>query len=184
MLGLVAIAIWSFGPQTKAQDRVPPTETTSESISASCFEEEILPILTRRGCNSGSCHGAAAGRGFLHLSLFGSNPTADHYALIEEFQGRRVRFADPESSLLGAKPTGRIAHGGDVVIDPDAPDASALLKWIANGAPQGEASQVQSFVLIAEEREAEGSASRFRLRAVATFRHGAQRDVTHLAQFL
>ncbi|MFN7732717.1 MAG: DUF1553 domain-containing protein [Pirellula sp.] len=186
VLGLVSIAASSIGSQSKAQEDIPPIETSAKSISASasCFEEEILPILTRHGCNSGACHGAASGRGFLHLSLFGSDPTADHYALIEEFQGRRVRFSDPESSLLVAKPTGRIAHGGDVVIDPEGPDASALLKWIASGAPRGEPSQMQSLVLNAEELQAEGTASPFRLQAMATFRHGAQRDVTHLAQFL
>ena len=42
------------------------------------FDFEVLPTLTRAGCNAGSCHGAAAGRGGFHLSLWGSNPSADH----------------------------------------------------------------------------------------------------------
>ncbi|MCA9069897.1 MAG: hypothetical protein KDA84_13280, partial [Planctomycetaceae bacterium] len=52
------------------------------------FETEILPVLTKAGCNAGSCHGAAAGRGGFHLSLWGSEPEADYHAIVNEFEGR------------------------------------------------------------------------------------------------
>src|SRR5207237_8935402 len=35
------------------------------------FSREVVPLLTRAGCNAGSCHGAALGRGGFRLSLFG-----------------------------------------------------------------------------------------------------------------
>jgi hypothetical protein len=41
------------------------------------FDLAVMPILTKFGCNSGACHGAATGRGEFRLSLFGSRPDED-----------------------------------------------------------------------------------------------------------
>ena len=38
------------------------------------FDTEVIPILTRSGCNTGACHGAAIGRGGFKLSLLGGDP--------------------------------------------------------------------------------------------------------------
>src|SRR5687768_14535925 len=57
------------------------------------FDTEVVPVLTRAGCNAGACHGAAAGRGGLRLSLWGSDPAADHDNLTRELEGRRVNVA-------------------------------------------------------------------------------------------
>ncbi|MEY2788062.1 MAG: hypothetical protein RLZZ34_1205, partial [Verrucomicrobiota bacterium] len=58
-----------------------------ESVS---FRNEVLPILSKAGCNGGGCHGALAGKGGFRLSLFAYNPEADHLAITREAQGRRV----------------------------------------------------------------------------------------------
>ncbi len=50
---------------------LPLPSIANESID---FDLDVLPVLTRAGCNAGSCHGAAVGRGGFHLSLWGSNP--------------------------------------------------------------------------------------------------------------
>lgn len=41
------------------------------------FDTQVMPILTKAGCNTGACHGAAAGRGGFYLSLYGSRPATD-----------------------------------------------------------------------------------------------------------
>ena len=56
------------------------------------FDTEIVPVLTRHGCNAGSCHGAAIGRGGFKLSLLGTGAAADHSAIARQLQGRRVTF--------------------------------------------------------------------------------------------
>src|SRR5262249_8556820 len=38
------------------------------------FGEDIVPLLTRAGCNTGACHGRAEGQNGFHLSLFGYDP--------------------------------------------------------------------------------------------------------------
>jgi hypothetical protein len=45
--------------------------TTPRDIS---FHLDIMPVLTRSGCNTGSCHGAARGKDGFRLSLFGYDP--------------------------------------------------------------------------------------------------------------
>src|SRR5688572_6911395 len=76
------------------------------------FSRDVVPALTRAGCNSGACHGSFQGRGGFRLSLLGFDPQADFDSLTREARGRRIFPALPEQSLLLLKPTGTVAHGG------------------------------------------------------------------------
>src|SRR5262245_53481062 len=38
------------------------------------FGREVVPILYKLGCSSGSCHGSFSGKGGFRLSLFASDP--------------------------------------------------------------------------------------------------------------
>ena len=98
------------------------------------FDSEVVPVLTKAGCNAGSCHGAAAGRGGFHLSLFGSDAAADREAIVEELEGRRVNFTRPNESLVLTKPTGILKHGGGERLDIDGEGARRLRDWITAGA--------------------------------------------------
>ena len=48
------------------------------------FENDLIPVFTKSGCNAGGCHGAAIGRGRLQLSLFGGNPRKDYQNIVHE----------------------------------------------------------------------------------------------------
>src|SRR5437763_15369533 len=76
------------------------------------FRNHVLPVLTKAGCNGGSCHGAAAGKGGLKLTLRGFDPLSDYAVLTHQALGRRVARHDPAHSLLLLKPTTQIGHGG------------------------------------------------------------------------
>src|SRR5947207_9539140 len=76
------------------------------------FELDVVPILTRAGCNAGACHGKARGQNGFQLSLLGFDADFDYAAITQEARGRRVFPAAPEQSLLLRKPTGQTAHGG------------------------------------------------------------------------
>jgi hypothetical protein len=106
------------------------------------FDTEVLPVLTRAGCNAGACHGAAAGRGGFKLSLFGGDPAADYRAIVHEFEGRRVNLARPERSLLLLKPTWELDHEGGQRFESDSEFAQFLTKWIAAGAPRGQGARL------------------------------------------
>jgi hypothetical protein len=76
------------------------------------FRNEVLPSLTRAGCNTGKCHGSASGKDGFRLSLFGYDPSGDHYRLTRERSGRRIQLADPENSLVVLKAIGSVSHTG------------------------------------------------------------------------
>jgi len=98
------------------------------------FDTEIMPVFTKAGCNAGACHGAAAGRGGFHLSLFGSDPAGDYETIVHELKGRRVNLAKPAESLLLRKPTAQIKHGGGERFDVKDEAAKRIQQWIAQGA--------------------------------------------------
>jgi hypothetical protein len=67
------------------------------------FRTRILPILTKAGCNTGACHGAAAGQGGLKLSLLGYDPARDYRNLTRELGGRRVDLDAPPQVFFYAR---------------------------------------------------------------------------------
>src|SRR4029453_15926632 len=76
------------------------------------FRTQILPILTKAGCNAGACHGAATGQGGFKLSLLGYDPEEDYDKITRELGGRRLDFDAPEDSLFLRKPTRQLEHEG------------------------------------------------------------------------
>ena len=69
------------------------------------FDHHVSAILSRAGCNMGTCHGNLNGKGGLQLSLRGQNPWHDYLALTDDLGGRRVNRNDPAQSLMLLKPT-------------------------------------------------------------------------------
>ena len=101
---------------------------------APSFKNDILPILTRCGCNMGGCHGKLAGQNGFRLSLRGYAPEWDHEWITQEVSGRRIDLGFPEKSLLLAKPSGAIPHDGGVRFRPDSRMFQTLRDWIASRA--------------------------------------------------
>jgi hypothetical protein len=97
------------------------------------FVRDIMPILSRAGCNAGTCHGAAKGKNGFKLSLRGYDPEYDYEALINDLSGRRFDRVFPEKSLMLLKPMAEVPHEGRRVIKPDSRYYSMLLKWISDG---------------------------------------------------
>ena len=148
------------------------------------FATEIIPVLTKAGCNSGACHGAAAGRGGFNLSLFGSDPAADFESIAQALKGRRVNTKHPSQSLVLKKPTGQINHGGDVVLSQDGAGAALLEKWIALGAPAGKSRKLNKFAIRISSPLLEKPGSSTEARAFAVFDQGPEVDVTPWTTFV
>lgn len=145
------------------------------------FDTQIVPILSKAGCNSGACHGAAAGRGGFNLSLFGGNPADDYDAIVRQFEGRRINRADPAASLILAKPTGMLDHGGDVRLEDDGPHARLIADWIAAGAQRRQQRQLVSIDVSPAQVPLAHVPDDFQLRVRAHFSDGSQRDVSDTA---
>ncbi|HZL89720.1 MAG TPA: DUF1549 domain-containing protein [Pirellulaceae bacterium] len=147
------------------------------------FDTDVLPILSKAGCNSGACHGAAAGRGGFNLSLFGGNPAADYDAIVRELEGRRINRADPSASLILAKPTGMLDHGGDVRLEDDGPQAKLIADWIAAGAPRKQLRELVSIEVSPANLPLAHVPDDFQLQVTARFSDGSERNVTATAIF-
>ena len=94
----------------------------NESVSTPGFRNDVQPVLTKAGCNSGACHGAAAGKNGFKLSLRGYDPAADHAVLTRQAAVRRVNRERPDESLLLRKPLGQVQHGGGQRFEEGSPE--------------------------------------------------------------
>jgi hypothetical protein len=149
------------------------------------FVNDVVPVLTKAGCNTGVCHAKAGGgqNGF-ELSLLGFEPEADYDRLVLESRGRRVFPGAPEESLILLKPTGQLPHGGGVRFARDSESYRVLSEWIAAGALPGStnAPQLVSIEVVPPSGSLPRGAT-VQLQALARFSDGSSRDVTHLALY-
>src|SRR5580658_5541112 len=99
------------------------------------FRNHVQSVLTKAGCNSGACHGAAAGKNGFRLSLRGYDPEADFLMITRQSRGRRIVPSDPGRSLFLLKPTGAVPHKGGLRFQVDSHEYRVLAEWIAAGQP-------------------------------------------------
>jgi hypothetical protein len=99
------------------------------------FRNHVLSVLTKAGCNSGACHGAAAGKNGFRLTLRGYGPEVDYDVLTRQALGRRVVKTAPAESLLLLKPTGAVEHGGGIKFAPGSLEYRVIAEWIGAGMP-------------------------------------------------
>lgn len=97
------------------------------------FTRDVVPVLTKAGCNAGACHGSFQGRGGFRLSLLGFDPRADYDAIVREGRGRRVTPSAPEHSLILRKPTAAVPHGGGRRMEPESESYRILRGWLEAG---------------------------------------------------
>jgi hypothetical protein len=148
------------------------------------FANDIAPLFSKLGCNSGGCHGKASGQNGFKLSVFGFDPMADYDALVKEARGRRVFPAAPAQSLLLLKSTGTIAHGGGRRIEVGSSDYVVLHEWLKQGTPIGSADAPRLVELRASPTERIlGLKADQQIVATAIFSDGSQRDVTAAASY-
>lgn len=116
------------------ETRVPLEITGQKAPVPVSFQHEVLPILTKSGCNMGGCHGKAEGQNGFKLSVFGFDASADHLALVQESRGRRLNLTAPERSLLLLKGAALVPHGGGRKLEVGDARYQRLLRWIREGA--------------------------------------------------
>lgn len=148
------------------------------------FHNEVIPVLTRNGCNSGGCHGKSGGQNGFRLSLFGYEPWKDYDWLVHEDRGRRLFPAAPEHSLLLTKASGEVPHQGGARLAIGGGDYGVLARWIRQGSPlgDGEKPKVERIEVYPREIVSKAHASQ-QLVVTAFFNDGSSRDITHIAQF-
>ena len=113
---------------------VPVAVSGVDAPHAVSFVRDVQPILSRMGCNAGTCHGSKEGKNGFKLSLRGYDPVYDVAALTDENASRRVNVASPDDSLMLLKDTGSVPHVGGQLFKPGEPNYEIIRRWIAGGA--------------------------------------------------
>ena len=155
----------------------------SKSSDRVDFENDLIPIFIKFGCNAGACHGAAAGRGEFKLSLFGGNPQADYEAIVRQLAGRRINLMHPEESLVILKPTAQTSHGGGHVLDENGKGVQLLRDWIQQGATYETLRHLERVEISPQKHVIFNLESPVQLHATAHFSDGTKEDVTRWTVF-
>jgi hypothetical protein len=175
------------GPPANTSTTATGTSATAATAAAEPvpdFALDIVPLLSRHGCNAGGCHGKASGQNGFKLSLFGFDPIFDYEAIVNQARGRRLFAAAPEHSLLLAKASGQVPHGGGRRWEPEGADYQTVRAWIAAGAKPArpDAPKLVRLELTPSEKVFQPSETQ-PLTATALYSDGSRRDVTARAQF-
>ncbi len=153
-----------------------PVSTAHAPIS---FLNQVEPILTRAGCNQGSCHGSQFGKGGYKLSLAGYDPEFDYESTVLQLRSRRICFAEPQKSLFIAKPSLTVAHAGGLRLSRQSTDYQTLLRWIQGGVPRPNPKDPQIISLSAfPAQKTLKIGERIQLNVFASYSNGIKKDVT------
>ncbi|MGC1276548.1 MAG: DUF1549 and DUF1553 domain-containing protein [Planctomycetaceae bacterium] len=152
---------------------------------APSFRNEVMAVLSRAGCNQGTCHGNLNGKGGFKLSLRGEEWKQDFDTITRSDGGRRVNRIDPAGSLLLLKPTMAIPHEGGRRFHPGDREYQILHDWVAANMPLDDkfAPTVTRLEVTPTEAFLDPSHDSVRLTATATFSDDSRRDVTDLVVF-
>ena len=148
------------------------------------FRNDVIPVMTKVGCNQGACHGALAGKNGFKLTLRGYDPDVDYDTLTRQSLGRRIDPEEPARSLMLLKPTMAVPHGGGKRFDTNSVEYKILSGWIAQGMPRphDEDSTVTALeVFPAAARLTPGAEQQLVVRA--KFSDGQVRDITRWVKF-
>ena len=143
------------------------------------FIRDVNPVLTKLGCNMGTCHGSQKGQNGFKLSLRGYDAVSDVRAFTDDLASRRVNFASPDDSLMLLKPTGAVPHQGGQLMKFQDPYYLIVRDWIADGAKLDRTSpRVASIEVFPKNPVVDRPGEQQQMRVVATYDDGQTRDIT------
>jgi hypothetical protein len=148
------------------------------------FPNQVVPIFTKLGCNSGGCHGKSSGQNGFKLSLLGFEPTEDFEHLVKEGRGRRLFPADPDRSLLLLKPINAAPHGGGQRMEPASHEYKLVRRWIEQGMPYGNDNDAKvASIEVHPPQQAMQRGGQQQIVVLAHYTDGTIEDVTRVATY-
>lgn len=148
------------------------------------FPNQVVPVFTKLGCNSGGCHGKASGQNGFRLSLLGFEPELDFTTLVKEGRGRRLLPSSPDASLFLRKAAGIAPHGGGKKMDPGSDEYKVVRRWIAAGMPYGQPTDpVVTKISVFPEHRVLPRQGKQQFAVYAHYSDGTTEDITRRAQY-
>ncbi|MFO1019347.1 MAG: DUF1549 domain-containing protein [Planctomycetales bacterium] len=143
------------------------------------YIRDVSPVVSKLGCNQGTCHGANKGKAGFKLSLRGNDPVFDVRALTDELACRRVNLAAADQSLIMQKASANIPHEGGRVFIPGEAYYEVVRAWISEGAKINTATpRVTGIEVLPKNPVVNLPGSKQQFRVMAKYADGATRDVT------
>jgi hypothetical protein len=158
-----------------------PVKVVSADQPKVSFVRDVMPVLSKVGCNAGTCHGAQAGKNGFKLSLRGYDPDYDYNVLINDLQGRRFDRVRPEQSLMLLKPVGAVPHEGRKVFEIGSRPYNLIHQWIKEGVTRDASVSAQKptkIEILPRTVDLDLPGRDQRLIVLATYPDGKTRDVT------
>jgi WD40 repeat protein len=148
------------------------------------FLRDVLPALSKAGCNAGPCHAKPEGQNGFRLSVFSYDPKSDYHEIVREYRGRRIFPAAPDESLLIQKPTAAVPHEGGLRFARGSDTHQLLVRWMREGMAYSRTNEpvLERIVVFPKERRYHKGATQ-RLLVQAHYSDASIRDVTRLAAF-
>ena len=143
------------------------------------YVRDVMPVLSKLGCNAGTCHGAKDGRNGFKLSLRGYDPIYDIRAFTDDLASRRVNVASPDNSLILLKASASVPHEGGQLTKMGEDYYEILKNWIAGGAKlKLDSPRVTGIELSPKNPVVQKIGDKQQMRVIATYANGEKRDVT------
>ena len=171
--GTITVAL---GGQTVT---VPVAVSGAKADPPVSFVRDVQPVLSKLGCNAGTCHGAQAGKNGFKLSLRGYDPVYDYRAFTDDLESRRINRPAPEKSLMLLKTSGAVPHQGGVLTQPGEPGYEIVRRWIGQGVKLDlDAARVKGVEIFPKDPTLGRIGTRQQFAVVASYTDGTTRDVT------
>lgn len=157
-----------------------PVKVESAEVPPIGFVKDVEPVISKVGCNSGPCHGAAKGKNGFKMSLRGYDPEFDYQALINDLSGRRFNRVKVEDSLMLLKPTAEVPHEGRQVLKPGSREYHVLKQWIVEGTKYEDPikNRATKIEVLPNDIELDLPGRSHQLLVLAHYPDGTTRDVT------
>jgi len=191
VLAALALGAVSFGSVAVADDVIAPASqrfASKDATEVPKFQQHVVPLLSRLGCNGRACHGSFQGQGGFRLSLFGYDFKLDHEGLTkgdaEKKKEPRVLIEEPEESLALLKGTLETPHRGGKRMDVDGYEYRLIQRWIEQGMPYGsDKDPVVVGIKCLPEGRVMDRGSDQQITVIANYSDGTTEDVTRMALF-
>jgi len=177
----LAVAVCAVFPAFARADVQLPGGATVETVD---FERHVMGLLSKVGCNSGSCHGSFQGKNGFRLSLFGYEPNLDYAALTRDNLGRRIDVQNPANSLLLLKGSGAMPHEGGMRFGKEAWVYAVFHEWIRQGAKHTPGSgEIRDLTVTPSDFAVVKDGQSVQLKVTAKFADGSEENITPFCDF-
>lgn len=177
---LLAVAVCAVFPVVALAVDLP----TGGKVEKVDFERHVMGLLSKTGCNAGSCHGSFQGKNGFRLSLFGYEPNADHAWITRDNLGRRIDTVNPDQSLFLMKAAGKMPHDGGMRFGHESWQYKIFREWIAAGAKHTPGSgAIKELTISPPDFAVLGDSKPVQVKVTATFADGTKEDITPFCDF-